>query len=53
MRQLPIHLKSKPVTLKVDAGNGLYQRCQVIITDILTSNGMIQMIEKIILPHWQ
>jgi len=43
-------VNSKPVTIKVDGGKVYINDAQVIITDILTSNGVIHVIDKVILP---
>ena len=43
-------VNGKPVTIKLDGGKVYINDAQVIITDILTSNGMIHVIEKVILP---
>ena len=43
-------VNGKPVTIKVDGGKVYINDAQVIITDILTSNGVIHVIDKVILP---
>lgn len=43
-------VNTKPVTIKVDGGKVYVNDAQVIITDILTSNGVIHVIDKVILP---
>lgn len=43
-------VNGKPVTIKVDDGKVYINEAQVIITDILTSNGVIHVIDQVILP---
>ena len=43
-------VNSKPVTIKVVDGKVYINDAQVIITDILTSNGVIHVIDMVILP---
>jgi transforming growth factor-beta-induced protein len=43
-------VNGKPVTIKVDGGKVYINNAQVIITDILTSNGVIHVIDTVILP---
>jgi len=43
-------VNGKPVTIKVDGGKVYINDAQVIITDILTSNGVIHVIDQVILP---
>jgi uncharacterized surface protein with fasciclin (FAS1) repeats len=40
----------KPVTIKVEGGNVFINDAQVIITDIETSNGVIHVVDTVILP---
>ena len=43
-------VNGKPVTIKVDGGKVMVNDAQVIITDILTSNGVIHVIDRVVLP---
>ncbi len=43
-------VNGKPVTIKVDNGKVYINDAQVIITDILTSNGVIHVIDTVLLP---
>jgi transforming growth factor-beta-induced protein len=43
-------VNGKPVTIKVEGGKVYINDAQVIITDILTSNGVIHVIDSVILP---
>ncbi len=43
-------VNGKPVTIKVDGDKVFINDAQVIITDIPTSNGVIHVIDKVILP---
>lgn len=43
-------VNGKPVTIKVQDGKVYINEAQVIITDILTSNGVIHVIDSVILP---
>jgi transforming growth factor-beta-induced protein len=43
-------VNGKPVTIKVDGGKVFINGVQVIITDILTSNGVIHVVDSVILP---
>ncbi len=43
-------VNGKPITIKVDGGKVYINDAQVIITDILTSNGVIHVIDSVILP---
>ena len=43
-------VNGKPITIKVDGGKVYINDAQVIITDILTSNGVIHVIDQVILP---
>ena len=43
-------VNGKPVTIKVDGGKVYINDAQVIITDILTSNGVIHVIDSVLLP---
>jgi transforming growth factor-beta-induced protein len=43
-------VNGKPVTIKVQDGKVYVNDAQVIITDILTSNGVIHVIDKVLLP---
>ena len=43
-------VNGKPVTIKVDGGKVYVNDAQVIITDLLTSNGVIHVIDTVILP---
>jgi hypothetical protein len=40
----------KPVSIRVEGGNVFVNEAQVIITDIETSNGVIHVIDTVILP---
>jgi transforming growth factor-beta-induced protein len=43
-------VNGKPVTIKVEGGKVYINDAQLIITDILTSNGVIHVIDSVILP---
>jgi uncharacterized surface protein with fasciclin (FAS1) repeats len=43
-------VNGKPVTIKVEDGKVYINDAQVIITDIMTSNGVIHVIDTVILP---
>ena len=43
-------VNGKPITIKVDGGKVYINDAQVIITDILTANGVIHVIDKVIMP---
>jgi transforming growth factor-beta-induced protein len=43
-------VNGKPVTIKVDGGKVYINDAQVIIADILTSNGVIHVVDQVILP---
>ena len=43
-------VQGKPVTISVKAGKVYINDAQVIITDILTTNGVIHVIDRVILP---
>jgi len=43
-------VNGKPVTIKVEGGKVYINDAQVVITDILTANGVIHVIDKVILP---
>jgi len=43
-------VNGKPVTIKVQDGKVYINEAQVIITDILTSNGVIHVIDSVLLP---
>ena len=43
-------VNGKPVTIKVEDGKVYVNDAQVIVTDILTSNGVIHVIDSVILP---
>jgi transforming growth factor-beta-induced protein len=43
-------VEGKPVTIKVSAGKVFVNDAQVIITDVKASNGVIHVLDKVILP---
>jgi len=43
-------VNSKPATIKVEDGKVYINDAQIVITDILTSNGVIHVIDSVILP---
>jgi uncharacterized surface protein with fasciclin (FAS1) repeats len=43
-------VQGAPITIKVDGGKVMINDATVIIADVKTSNGVIHVIDKVILP---